>query len=127
MRLSRIIGFYFIMVITWGGMAGMLQAAEFRIAVVQGDNGYVQAYEPLVAHLAKMGVAVTLVTAPTHQAVATLFASGKVDAMFSGSGIPGSMIVIDRLKGKWFSAGFKGRDSRIQQAMTGSATRSPSL
>ena len=127
MRLSRIIVFCFVVVFASGIVPGILNAEEYKIAIVQDDRGSVGAYEHLISHLAKMGVAVTLVKAPNYQAVAKMFSSGEVDAIFNGPGIPGSMMVIDGLREKWFSAGFKAGDSKIQQAMTGSATRSPAL
>lgn len=117
MKLSRIVVFCFVAVFAWGIMPGMLKAEEFRIAILQDDKDSVQAYAPLVAHLAKTGVAITLVKAPTYQAVATMLSSGEVDGMFAGSGIPGSMITIDHLKVKWFSAGLKARDSGRQHAV----------
>lgn len=118
MKLSRIMVVCFVIVFALGAMPGILKAEEFRIAIVQSDKGSVQAYEPLVAHLAKMGIAVTLVKAPTYQAVAKMFSSGEVDAIFNGPGIPGSMMVIDGLRERWFSAGFTAGDTRVQQAMT---------
>lgn len=116
MRLSRVIVFCFAVVIAWGSVPGMLKAEEFKIAVLQDDKGSIQAYEPLVAHLAKTGVAVTLVKAPTYEAIATMLSSGQVDGVFTGPGIPGSMMTIEGLKEKWFSAGFKTGDSKMQQA-----------
>jgi ABC-type phosphate/phosphonate transport system substrate-binding protein len=118
MKLSRIMVICFVVVFAWGITPGILKAEEFRIAIVQDGNGSVQAYEPLVAHLAKMGIAVTLVKAPTHQAVARMFSSGEVDAILNGPGIPGSMMVIDGLRERWFSAGVKAGDVKVQQAMT---------
>ncbi len=118
MRLVRIIAFCFVVVFASGIVPSILHAEEYRIAIVQDDKGSVGAYEHLVSHLAKMGVAVTLVKAPNYQAVAKMFSAGEVDAMFNGPGIPGSMMVIDELREKWFSAGFKAGNSRIQQAMT---------
>jgi len=118
MRVSRIIVFCFAVVFASGIVPGILNAEEYRIAIVQDGNDSVGAYEHLVSHLAKMGVTVTLVKAPTYQTVARMFSSGEVDAIFNGPGIPGSMMVIDGLREKWFSAGFKSGDSRMQQAMT---------
>ena len=118
MKLSRTIVFCFVVVFALGIMPGILKAEEFRIAIVQDGNGSIQAYEPLAAHLAKIGIAVTLVKAPSYQAVARMFSSGEVDAIFNGPGIPGSMMVIDGLRERWFSAGFKAGDARMQQAMT---------
>lgn len=118
MKLSRIMVICFVVVFAWGITPGILKAEEFRIAIVQDGKDSVQAYEPLVAHLAKMGIAVTLVKAPTHQAVARMFLSGEVDAIFNGPGIPGSMMVIDGLRERWFSAGVKAGDVTMQQAMT---------
>jgi hypothetical protein len=43
--------------------------------------------------------------------------SGQVDAMFSGSGIPGSMIVLYELKQQRFFANFKKDDARVQRVI----------
>jgi ABC-type phosphate/phosphonate transport system substrate-binding protein len=99
-------------------MPGILKAEEFKIAIMPDGKSSVRAYDPLVAHLAKMGIAVTLVKAPTYEAVARMFSSGEVDAIFNGPGIPGSMMVIDELRERWFSAGFKAGEAKMQQAMT---------
>ncbi|MHB8909968.1 MAG: hypothetical protein ACYDAA_13940 [Syntrophales bacterium] len=118
MKLSRIMVVCFVVVFALGIMPGIVKAEEFRIAIVQDSISSVQAYKPLVAHLAKIGIAVTLVEAPTYQAVAKMFSSGEVDAIFNGPGIPGSMIIIDGLRERWYSARYKAGDTRIQQAMT---------
>ena len=55
MKLSRIMVICFVVVFALGIMPGILKAEEFRIAIVQDDKASVQAYEPLVAHLAKNG------------------------------------------------------------------------
>ena len=58
--------------------------------------------------LLKTGIKVSLVEVPTYQAVAKMVASGEVDAVFNGPGIPGSMMVIHDLKLQRFFANFKG-------------------
>ncbi len=118
MRLSRIVVCCLVVLLAWGVAPGMLKAEEYRIAILQGDSDGVQAYDPLIEHLADMGIAVTLVQAPTYEAVVGMLLSREVDAVFNGPGIPGSMIVIDRLKGKWFSDGFKAGDLKVHHAMT---------
>jgi ABC-type phosphate/phosphonate transport system substrate-binding protein len=114
MRLSRSIVCCLIVVLAAGIMPGTLKAEEFKIAILQDGQSSVQRYEPLVAHLARTGIKVSLVEAPTYQAVAKMVASGKVDAVFNGPGIPGSMIVIHDLKLERFFANFKGSEARVQ-------------
>ncbi len=99
-----------------GIMPGILKAEEFKIAVLQDDRFSAQKYEPLVAHLAKAGIKVSLVEAPTYETVVKMVSSGEVDAMFNGPGIPGSMIMIYHLKQKRLFSSFKMDDSRVQQA-----------
>jgi ABC-type phosphate/phosphonate transport system substrate-binding protein len=105
-----------VVVFILGIMPGILKAEEFRIAILQDDQSSIQKYEPLVAHLARTGIKVSLVEAPTCQAVTQMVASGEVDAVFSGPGIPGSMMVIHDLKLQRFFANFKGIDARAQHA-----------
>jgi ABC-type phosphate/phosphonate transport system substrate-binding protein len=68
-------------------------AAELKIAIMQAQAGEARKYQPLLEHLAAKGLPATFVTAPDYPAAAQMFASGKVDAMFSGSGIAGTMII----------------------------------
>jgi ABC-type phosphate/phosphonate transport system substrate-binding protein len=101
-----------------GIMPGILKAEEFKIAILQDDRFSAQKYEPLVAHLAKTGTKITLVEAITYDAVSKMVASGKVDAMFTGPGIPGSMMVIHDLKLQRFFANFKAMDARVQHVFS---------
>ncbi len=117
MKISKMFAYCFIAVFALGVMPSMVRAEAFKIAVVQNDHYNAQAYEHLAAHLAKRGVSVTLVKVPTYDMVTKLFSEGQVDAMFSGSGIPGSMFTIHHLKLKQLLAGFKPKESKIQQAM----------
>ena len=118
MRLSRSVVCCLVVVLTLGIMPGIVKAEEFKIAILQDDQSSVQKYEPLVAHLAKTGIKVSLVEAPTYQAVTKMVASGEVDAVFNGPGIPGSMMVIHDLKLQRFFANFKGVDARVQHAVS---------
>ncbi|MDA8124010.1 MAG: hypothetical protein M0009_02310 [Deltaproteobacteria bacterium] len=116
MKLSRIFVFGFIVVLALGVVPGVVGAEEFKIAVVQIDQDDPQAYQPLAKHLARRGVAVKLVEVQTYEMATKMFTEGQVDAMFSGSGIPGSMFVIHRLKLKQALTGYKPKATRIQQA-----------
>jgi ABC-type phosphate/phosphonate transport system substrate-binding protein len=68
-------------------------AVEFRIAIMQDQTGAAQKYRPLIDYLGKKGIQVSLVAAKDYTAAASLFASGGVDAMFSGSGIAGTLFI----------------------------------
>ncbi len=116
MKLSRIFVFCFIVVLALGVMPGVVGAEEFKIAVLQINQDDPQAYEPLAKHLARRGVAVKLVEVQTYEMATKMFTEGQVDAVFSGSGIPGSMFVIHRLKLKQTLTGYKPKETRIQQA-----------
>jgi ABC-type phosphate/phosphonate transport system substrate-binding protein len=118
MRLSRGIVCGLVVVFAVGIMPGILKAEEFKIAVLKNDRISAQKYEPLIAHIAKTGITVSLVEAPTYRDVAKLLSSGEVDAMFNGPGIAGSMIVIHRLKQqRVFVANFKKDNTRVQNAI----------
>lgn len=80
---------FFLMMAT----AGMATAAEIRIGIMQAQAGDARKYQPLLDYLAKKGLPATFVTASTYPAAADLFAKGQVDAMFSGSGVAGAMMI----------------------------------
>jgi ABC-type phosphate/phosphonate transport system substrate-binding protein len=71
------------------------QAADVRIALTQAQAGDARKYQPLLDYLSKRGVAASFVTAQDYQQAADLFSQGQVDAMFSGSGIAGTLIIKD--------------------------------
>jgi ABC-type phosphate/phosphonate transport system substrate-binding protein len=70
-------------------------AESIKIAIMQDDKDASQRFTPLVTYLAKKGIMAHLVVASHYPAAARMFASGEVDAMFSGSGVAGSMIIMD--------------------------------
>lgn len=107
----------FIVLFTLGIIPGMVQAEEFKIAVLQSGKNNAQAYRPVAEHLAKNGVSVTLVDVPTYDAVTKMFSEGRVDAIFSGPGIPGSMFTIHRLKLKQSLTGFKPKESKTRHVL----------
>jgi len=78
-----------------GLMYGFAQAAEFKIIIMQDDKGAAEKFQPLVAYLKKKGVDANLVGAPNFTAAAKMFEAGEGDAMFSGSGIGGALIIKD--------------------------------
>lgn len=72
---------------------GAARAEQFKIAIMQDQSGEAQKYKPLLDYLAKKGVEASFVTTRDYPAAAQMFAGGEVDAMFSGSGIAGTMIL----------------------------------
>ena len=74
-------------------LAGAAQAADFKIAIMQDKVGDAKKFHPLLDYLNSKEVHARFLTARNYPAAANLFASGKVDAMFSGSGIAGSFII----------------------------------
>jgi len=85
----------FLMVFIVGLMSASAKAAEFKIIIMQDDKGAVEKYQPLLAYLKKNGVDATLVGAPNYTAAAKMFTAGEGDAMFSGSGVAGTLIIKD--------------------------------
>lgn len=73
--------------------ASAAQAAEVKIAIMQAQGGDARKYQPLLDYLAKKGVPASFITAQDYPAAADMFAKGAVDAMFSGSGVAGAMII----------------------------------
>lgn len=83
----------FLMVLAYA--TGTAYAGEFKIAIMQDEQGAGKKYRPLEAYLEGKGIALSLVSATNYPAAADMFASGKVDAMFSGSAIAGVFIIKD--------------------------------
>jgi ABC-type phosphate/phosphonate transport system substrate-binding protein len=73
--------------------SSMALAAEIKIGIMQAQAGEARKYQPLLSYLSKKGLTASFVTANTYPAAADMFAKGQVDAMFSGSGIAGAMII----------------------------------
>jgi hypothetical protein len=117
MKVSRMSVYCFIAFFILGVAPGMIRAEEFRIAVLKGNKDCTREYKTLVEHLGKRGLSVSLVEVPTYGAVTKLFSEGQVDALFSGSGIPGSMFTIHRLKLKQSLTGFRPKEPDHRQAM----------
>lgn len=73
--------------------AGISLAAEIKIGIMQAQAGEARKYQPLLDYLEKKGLQAQFVTTSTYPAAADMFAKGGVDAMFSGSGVAGAMII----------------------------------
>jgi len=87
---KRVIAALFMTLLAFGATA---QAAEVKIGIMQAQAGDAKKYQPLLDYLAQKGLKSSFVTANTYPAAADMFAKGQVDAMFSGSGIAGAMII----------------------------------
>lgn len=117
MKLSRMLVLCFVVALSFGVMPFVVGAEEFKIAVLHNDQDPPQAYQPLAEHLARRGISVKLIEAPTYDTMTKMLSEGQVDAMFSGPGIPGSMFVIYQLRLKQTLAGLRPQESRMRQAM----------
>jgi len=87
-----VIGILFL-ALTFSVAAGFAHADSLKIAIMQDKKGAAKKFQPLVPYFKTQGVDVSFVGAKNYAAAAQMFASGKVDAMFSGSGVAGSMII----------------------------------
>lgn len=76
-------------------LTGIAFAEDFKIAIMQDNQGEAQKYQPLLKYLSGKGVDAKFVTASNYTAAAKMFASGDVDAMFSGSGVAATMFIKD--------------------------------
>ena len=74
-------------------ISGAAQADPFKIAIMQDKKGAAKKYTPLLNYLKKNGIDGSFVGTKNYDYAAKMFASGKVDAMFSGSGVAGTMII----------------------------------
>jgi ABC-type phosphate/phosphonate transport system substrate-binding protein len=66
---------------------------QFTIAIMQDEQGAGKKYRPLQTYLAGKGIDFSFIAATNYTAAAEMFASGKVDAMFSGSAVAGIFIM----------------------------------
>lgn len=87
---KRVLAAVFLTVLTFGTVA---YGAEVKIGIMQAQAGDARKYQPLLEYLAQKGLPASFVTANTYPAAAEMFAKGQVDAMFSGSGIAGAMMI----------------------------------
>jgi ABC-type phosphate/phosphonate transport system substrate-binding protein len=83
-----------VVVLTFVNMFGSIaSAADLKIGIMQASAGDARKFQPLLDYFSKKGVNASFVTAQDYPAAANMFASGAVSAMFSGSGIAGTMII----------------------------------
>lgn len=75
------------------GLAATQASAELKIGIMQAQKGDAQKFKPLMDYLKSKGIDNSLVAAPGYSEAAKMFAGGQIDAMFSGSGIAGTMII----------------------------------
>jgi ABC-type phosphate/phosphonate transport system substrate-binding protein len=71
------------------------RADQFKIAIMQEERGAAAKYRQLETYLKNKGIEFSFVGATNYPAAANMFASGEVDAMFSGSGVAGIFIMKD--------------------------------
>lgn len=67
--------------------------ADFKMGIMQDKRGAAAKFKPLLSYLSKNGVEASFVTARSYPDAAHMFSEGKVDGMFSGSGIAGCLII----------------------------------
>jgi len=75
------------------GSGSSAVAGEFRLAVMQAQKGAAAQFKPLASYLEKNGIKTTIVAPESYQSAAHMFAEGKADGMFSGSGVAAVMIL----------------------------------
>jgi len=68
-------------------------AGRLKIAIMQDMQGAAEKYQPLEKYFKTKGIKMDFVETPNYTAAAEMFVRGGVDAMFSGSGIAGTMII----------------------------------
>jgi ABC-type phosphate/phosphonate transport system substrate-binding protein len=93
MSLSKRVSFFVAALLAPLAFAEAARAGELRVAIAQAQAGDARKFQPLLEYLSKRGFAASFVAAPDYRAAAEMFAAGKVDAMFSGSGIAGTMMI----------------------------------
>lgn len=71
----------------------LASAADLRIVIMQAQAGDARRYQSLLEYLSSRGIPASFVTAPDANAASEMFAAGKVDLMFSGSGVAGVLMM----------------------------------
>lgn len=66
---------------------------QLRIAIMQSEKHAADKFQPLVVYLKNKGIEVNFIAVPDFPAAAKMFTAGAVDAMFSGSGVAGTMLI----------------------------------
>ena len=92
MKSSRIVC-AFVMLLLLGFNGRIAHADQLNLAIMEDMSGAAKKYAPLIGYLKNKGIEVTLIEVPAYTVAAQTFALGKVDAMFSGSGIAGTMMI----------------------------------
>src|SRR3990172_10347564 len=85
----------FLLTVFLSFIPAVLWADQIKIAIMQDNVNEAQKYAPLADYLKAKGIVVSFVGTPSYPAAAKMFAAGEVDAMFSGSGVAGVMILKD--------------------------------
>jgi len=78
---------------TLGVFQATAMAEELRVVTTQDKTGEARKYKELIDYLAKKGVDMHFEAARDYVSAAEMFSRGGVDAMFSGSGVAGIMIL----------------------------------
>lgn len=74
-------------------LGGLASAADVTIALHQAQAGDARKYQSLLDYMGKKGISIQFQAAQDYQAAAEMFAKGSVNAMFSGSGVAGIMVI----------------------------------
>jgi ABC-type phosphate/phosphonate transport system substrate-binding protein len=75
--------------------SGVSYAEQFRIVIMQDEQGVAARFKPLETYLAKKGIEVSLVPASNYSSAANMFSVGTADAMFSGSAVAAIFLMKD--------------------------------
>ena len=70
-----------------------VEASQFKIAIMQDKKGAAKKFRPLMQYFKDNGIDAGFIATKNYTHAARMFADGKVDGMFSGSGIAGAMII----------------------------------
>ena len=95
MKVSKMICMFVVLVSAIILTYSSARADQFKIAIMQDERGAAAKYRQLETYLKNKGIEFSFVGATNYPAAANMFASGEVDAMFSGSGIAGTFIIKD--------------------------------
>jgi ABC-type phosphate/phosphonate transport system substrate-binding protein len=95
MKAVKFLYFLVVSAVIVGLAYGSASAERFKIAIMQDEMGAAGKFRPMETYLKEKGIDFSFIGASNYPAAAKMFASGEVDAMFSGSAIAGMFIMKD--------------------------------
>ncbi len=90
-----LIGVLFLLSSMVGQAYAQEEGGELKLAIMQAKRHTAENFRPLETYLKTRDINIEFIAAANYYAAAQMFAAGRVNGMFSGSGVAGIMIIKD--------------------------------